>query len=69
MKTMGLNQEKLMAYHAKDMRSMYTKLEKWDEELDIMKVNHFNQVVAMQKHLIIMKENHDKVIRDMEINV
>lgn len=72
---MELDQEKLMEDHSRDIKVSFTKLEKRDEELEIMKVNHFNQVAVMQNHSITMEENHkemssiqvdyDKVIKNM----
>lgn len=67
---MDLNQERLIADHAKEMRSMPTKLlaieEKHDEKLKIVEINHSNQMATMQNHLIAMEINHNKVIKDME---
>jgi len=67
-----------MADHSRDIKTLFTKLEKRDEELESMKVNHFDQVADMQNNLITMVANHkeemnsiqvnyDKVIKDMKI--
>lgn len=72
MKTMELNDERLIADHAKDMRTIYIKLlaieEKRDEELEIMKVNHFNQMTTMQNYQITMEANHKEEMSSIKIN-
>lgn len=46
-KVMELNQEILIADYAKDMKTLYTKLEKWDEVIEIMKINHFDHIATV----------------------
>lgn len=46
-KNMELNQEKLIADYANDMRTLYTQLEKCDEQMEIMKIKHSDHVVTV----------------------
>jgi len=45
---MELNQEKFVTDYVKDMRTLYTHLEKRDKEMEIMKVKHSDHVTNMQ---------------------
>lgn len=46
-KNMELNQEKIITDYIKDMRTLYTQLEKRDEEMESMKIKHSNHVATI----------------------
>ena len=46
-KNVELNQEKFIADYTKDMRTLYTQIEKCDEEIEIMKINHSDHIATI----------------------
>ena len=64
---MELNQEKFVTDYVKDMRTLYThlekrdkemeNLEKRDKEMETMKANHDREINSMQNKLLALEEN------------
>ena len=63
-KNMELNQEKSITDYVKDMRTLYTHLEKRDKEMETMKANHDREINFMQSKLSGLEEN----MKIMELN-
>ena len=76
---MELNQEKTVTDYVKDMRTLYIQLEKHDEEMEIMKIEHSDHIATVvencaqnmedkrkQKEIETMKDNHGREIDSMQ---
>jgi len=55
-KNMDINQEKFATDYVKDMRTLYTHMEKRDKEMETMKANHDKEINSMQNKLLTMDE-------------
>ena len=67
---MELNQEKFVTNYVKNMKTLYTHLEKRDKETKIMKIKHSDHVTDMQsqhaEEMETMKANHDRKRSSMQ---